>query len=571
MQIPVTASDSYSTIPFPSAANSPSTNYQSCRSSSSPQPQASTSAVPATTEQPYDLLVLGLPDTATRTRVETQIKLSLLLVQNSDRAAGRLTNRDGDLIPEAAERASRIGDWTYLRLPSFAAIKKKTKKNQVKCQILDEETLFMEANVVKGSGEIEEVLICENCRQREIKRSQRKRSSKAKSEGSNAGDDDAEQVNSDPRRILLFNCGEYVDFGTGEVTLPTRIACYCRHHGEKSGFKIQFILRDHLGNEVARTLSPRIFTTDDHKARPRSANTSRNNSSENLAAANGDASISPVQLNLKRKTPASRSGQSHPQEDKKSSSSKPYDATKRPRKRSSSISRSSQFAMTPLQSRSPNASYIALPDLVSPSQHHFSPSNGFTPMFNTNPSGDTSTPSSPGASVESFSSLMGSSATSYDTYEQPGDSMLLHSTLSSAIPLPQTQLPSTQPRISKLIPGSGPMMGGIEVTILGENFNPNLICVFGDSPAIPTQMWSANTLVCILPPSASPGPVMVSFKNQALDFDMGGSLQLFTYLDTTDRALLELALQVIGLKMSGRVEGVFPKILHISTSLILHL
>ncbi|KAG9010186.1 SPT3 Dosage dependent suppressor of Ty-induced promoter mutations-like protein [Tulasnella sp. JGI-2019a] len=133
------------------------------------------------------------------------------------------------------------------------------------------------------------------------------------------------------------------------------------------------------------------------------------------------------------------------------------------------------------------------------------------------------------------------------------------------------------PMIHRLIPSSGPMHGGIEVTILGANFRPSHECVFGDTLATSTQMWSENTIVCILPPSPSPGPVVVGFKGVPLvsnggngmeDVDgilglgMGGAgngsgtrgLQLFTYLDNSDRALMELALQVVGLKMTGRIE-----------------
>lgn len=102
------------------------------------------------------------------------------------------------------------------------------------------------------------------------------------------------------------------------------------------------------------------------------------------------------------------------------------------------------------------------------------------------------------------------------------------------------------------------MHGGIEVTLLGANFLPSHECVFGDSVATSTQMWSENTIVCILPPSPSPGPVVVSFKGVPLVADNGGGggvdemlgfgmgmrggggtrgLQLFTYLDNSDRAL----------------------------------
>lgn len=114
--------------------------------------------------------------------------------------------------------------------------------------------------------------------------------------------------------------------------------------------------------------------------------------------------------------------------------------------------------------------------------------------------------------------------------------------------------PPPPPRISRLIPGEGPVHGGIEVTVLGENFVRDLVCVFGDAPAVPTHFWSSNTLVCILPPSANPGPVVVGIKGVPLSVEEGTGLQLFTYKDDSDRSLLELALQVVGLKMTGRLE-----------------
>jgi hypothetical protein len=120
--------------------------------------------------------------------------------------------------------------------------------------------------------------------------------------------------------------------------------------------------------------------------------------------------------------------------------------------------------------------------------------------------------------------------------------------------LPQVAAPLPPPRISRLIPGEGPVHGGIEVTVLGENFVRDLVCVFGDSPAVPTHFWSSSTLVCILPPSATPGPVVVGIKGVPLRIEEGQSLQLFTYKDDSDRSLLELALQVVGLKMTGRLE-----------------
>lgn len=101
------------------------------------------------------------------------------------------------------------------------------------------------------------------------------------------------------------------------------------------------------------------------------------------------------------------------------------------------------------------------------------------------------------------------------------------------------------PQIHRLIPASGPTHGGIEVTVLGANFLPAHRCVFGDTVAASTQMWSESTLVCLLPPSATPGPVVVSFEGIPLGVIGGVSgtgadgrgLQLFNYLDNSDRAL----------------------------------
>lgn len=118
----------------------------------------------------------------------------------------------------------------------------------------------------------------------------------------------------------------------------------------------------------------------------------------------------------------------------------------------------------------------------------------------------------------------------------------------------QTNPPVAPPRINRVIPGEGPVHGGIEVTVLGDNFVRDLTCVFGDNAAVPTHYWSANTLVCVLPPSANPGPVVVGIKGVPLTPDQGAGLQLFTYKDTSDRSLLELALQVVGMQMTGRIE-----------------
>lgn len=88
-------------------------------------------------------------------------------------------------------------------------------------------------------------------------------------------------------KILVFNCNRVVDFASGDTIIPTRITCYCRHHNEKTGFCIAFVMRDHAGEVIASGLSPPIMITDDHKsAKARSAKRPR---SDSMSGPAGDA------------------------------------------------------------------------------------------------------------------------------------------------------------------------------------------------------------------------------------------------------------------------------------------
>jgi hypothetical protein len=111
--------------------------------------------------------------------------------------------------------------------------------------------------------------------------------------------------------------------------------------------------------------------------------------------------------------------------------------------------------------------------------------------------------------------------------------------------------PIPLPQLDRLVPAQGPTYGGIEVTLLGSGFYQGLTCLFGEHAAA-TVFWNPNTLVCILPPAAHTGPVVVSFKEHPVVVEQQ-DVAIFTYCDASDQALLELALQVIGLKMTGKL------------------
>ncbi|KAH7060281.1 hypothetical protein BKA57DRAFT_371404, partial [Linnemannia elongata] len=380
--------------------------------------------------------ITGVPSQGAKSRVETQIKLGIQLVNQNN---------------------ERIGAWTHIKLPEYMVAKEKNKsvnaKNVGTYQLFLIFFLYvlgpvavalLEAAVVCQSDKSKVIQTCTGCVLRERKRAQRKKNIGKKKAGAAATpvieDDEPEVMALEQRKILLFNCTEIAEFTSGELTLPTRITCYCRHHGEKQGFCIQFVLRDYANNVVAVGISPPIMITDDHKA---------------SKVKKPEAGAVPT---------------------KKSSTKKSADATNQ------------VVTLTP-----------------------------------------PSSPLSPGDEVESEVDM----GTPEDDDEE-------------------------EEEMSRLIPNQGPCFGGIEITVLGANFYAGLTAMFDSTPALPTQFWSPNTLICILPPRIQPGTTVVTFKEHpSITLPQAGDMNemmLFTYVDESDKALMELALQVVGLKMTGRLE-----------------
>lgn len=89
------------------------------------------------------------------------------------------------------------------------------------------------------------------------------------------------------RRVIVFNTQEVKEWqplsgvmdssgrpepvvpnGAMQIDAPMRIACYCRHHGEKMGFNVIFTIKDFQDQVVAQAMSNPIMITDDHKTHP---------------------------------------------------------------------------------------------------------------------------------------------------------------------------------------------------------------------------------------------------------------------------------------------------------------
>ncbi|CAH1756159.1 4067_t:CDS:10 [Entrophospora sp. SA101] len=174
--------------------------------------------------------ILGINQNGAKSRVETQIKLCLQLV---------------------TERGEKVTCWSHLQLPEYMVAKEKFKIKNSKnpsdhfSNVLQDHILNLEASVVCASDTTKKVLACLGCVQREF-----------------TDLDDEKIMQLEQNKILLFNCNQIVDFNSGDIILPTRITCYCRHHNEKVGFRI----KDHTNNIIATGMSPPIMITDDHKS-----------------------------------------------------------------------------------------------------------------------------------------------------------------------------------------------------------------------------------------------------------------------------------------------------------------
>ncbi|KAH7888695.1 hypothetical protein F5I97DRAFT_1804144 [Phlebopus sp. FC_14] len=521
------------------------------------------------------ILTPSIPESGTKSRVETQVRVTVDLAHASSSAGDPLLY-------------DRVGSWKWLKLPPGTSTKKRTRR-EGKIVPAPLDILHLTATVACASAPHNRVLSCGSCRNREAKRVARKLAARvrpARSDSDDPEDGSERQKGSkeDTTSIIQFNCPEVLDFSTGTAVLPVRLTCYCRHHREKVGFRVHFTMMDHAGRVVGTGTTPPIMITDDHKSTIKSTGVAFNP----LIEGELDWSkLPPASGSMDKGAPSKRKTGNRAGQAKKRV--KPYDATSRctsvkfTRETSvasfrSPVNSPSTQASTDPSTRSPTPSHSPQPLTAQPqnvtsdkmptyavdsdplagsfiTNGHINPSvlngapstavlaNGGTPpSTDCLPSPTEARPSpvaAPPQPPHVLSTLIPPQPMPF-TFFNPGS------------PPPLTSIPA--PKIHRLIPASGPTHGGIEVTILGENFHPavQFNCIFGDVTASSTQRWSDNTLLCVLPPRSAPGVVAVWFEG----FDKSNDTlpPLFTYTDESDRALMELALQVVGLKMTGKIE-----------------
>ncbi|KAF9903364.1 hypothetical protein EC991_003865 [Linnemannia zychae] len=216
--------------------------------------------------------ISGIPAENGKCRVETQLKIAL-----------HIKNAQNE----------NVKDWKQLRLPHALIAKEKhrmEKFNGRSKHIEDSEILTLDARLVCDHDMTKILECCDNCIGRERKRAHRRKESQKlpgplssipifgsinpKNGPLSLANEPIPPTPTDPieyqawerHRIMVFSSTEYVDISSGQCLLPTRITCYCRHHNEKVGFRIQFTAKDSTGAVVASVLSNAVMMMDDHKS-----------------------------------------------------------------------------------------------------------------------------------------------------------------------------------------------------------------------------------------------------------------------------------------------------------------
>lgn len=464
---------------------------------------------------PCSLKVLDLPPYS---RVETQIKLKF---EFSPAPLQHLLHVSQDLISKSK----------FCLQDPVEALPLLLRRNM----------LFMDTYVLTSDLK-RSCNVCPRCIKREQKRALRSKNGTSETSNANSPTSAAPSLlKNNPnswadesmiKKAIIFNCKEIVSFPAPSglandrsktLDFSARIICYCRHHKEQDGFKLLFVVKDFEGNVVAKHLSSPIMIMD----RKKNSTTNIKDSSSGLGEQLGSSSRMGI-----------------------SSEGNDLDSNVHPLSPNSiDDSTSEALANTDTNTDSNIArgykrKKLSFDDSFNASSNPMF-NGGFSPLSNS----DTNTSIH---NMNGKNSVMGSvnslgSAFPPQTYPQPIQRQRLQQQLS--LLLSTSQLPAIQ----KIIPSQGPIRGGIEVTLLGFNFRPGLIVKFGSKNALATHCWSESTIVTYLPPASQPGQVLVSFENLEESFTSSQQL-IFTYTDDTDRQLIELALQIVGLKMNGKLE-----------------
>lgn len=455
-----------------------------------------------------------------------------------------------------------------------------------------------------------EIKICQKCIRRESKRAGRKKVKNVEEDEYWRSFESDRIIVFNAAEIQEWHEPKPEDVNAYHVEFYIRIACYGRHHNDKKkGFQVIFTIVDHEGNYIAQQLSSPIVITDDHKTRD-----APQVDDEFLPDQPQNGTVSAPASNG-RPTPPPPSHEIQPLKRKQPTAVPPVAVTTpnqeisqppspiRPITTSSKKRRVGPLTMTPVEPIAPmppqqvsNAAPVAKPApsassaFVPSVQRHFSrPSNATQQQFNPPPiATDTATMAYTGGSPPSAdnndqtlftlpgnqglgffapTSANASRAQSPSQWQNTNGGNLLSPLIRSAVGSPFATAPAPAPapvanpmpaaeapvpvKLFKVIPHQGSVDGGFEVTVLGGGFSQGIVVMFGGRQATTTTYWGAESLVCLVPPSDTPGKVQVTFKNH----QVRGQPVYFEYIDTRSDELAKSALACLAQKMGKDVNS----------------
>lgn len=496
---------------------------------------------------PYKLNVDGIPSVS---RVETQIKVNVSI---SPPPPQYMIHLPTDSITK--QKLYLTHDITEYPI-------------EVRRQMLFLETFLLCSSTNKTT------YVCARCVKREQRRAARRKSGVS---------DNLLWCNNDNKRAIVFNSKQVLlmkehecNENSKNFSLMTRIVCYCRHHKEPEGFKVLMVLRDADDNILARTVTNSIVIMDKKTTSKGKSSDNRTSdgyvkdedsmtgqasdysNSESYVSMKAEDSSAPVRLSIPKGMPSPTSITEDSSENvhtdhgpvnpttpgffhSSAAASARTNGYKRPR---SSIDGTNKSERSLSNSSTSVTTALNVSSSISGPPHSL--------LQNKQPN-----------LLSQMGSVKPAAAGIAAPVQQqqaafPRPNVLVQQMGSSTT----NTVPESGPKpfIQRVIPAQGPIKGGIEVTLLGSNFKPNMIVKFGDNRALSTQCWSESTIVTYLPPTSKPGQVLVSVferedhGNEQLLGNMSNSRAIFTYVDDTDRQLIELALQIVGLKMNGKLE-----------------
>ncbi|KAI9301029.1 hypothetical protein BJ944DRAFT_272083 [Cunninghamella echinulata] len=497
----------------------------------------------------YEIRVLGIAEQGAKSRVETQIRLCLELVDSIH--GHKVTNKWSHIrLPDTMLTLKRRNNAilhnnsinnTATAMPISKKRSTSIHMNEPSLPKDESSVLYLHASVICESDVHRKVKMCHRCVWREWKRADRKKA------GKRLGNMlyDETMMEQERQRILLFNSDPLISFSEGECILPTRITCYSRHHDERLGFRIKFTLSDYQGKVVAKGDTPPVMITDDHKnlsklGDKRRRRKRRKSSTETIIKK--ETLPTPEEDSL---TTFEESNNSPPPPTPSHVSSLNNGNNINQQQQSSSSLFLNQDFITPtVTNNEENNSYYLDPSLfLSTHSSTTSTTNTSLQDFPLLIPSLWPSPSSPSfTSTTELSSPLSSSPSSPITSSHPSSFLISpelqqhyqqqqHSLQSlydieslTMLPPPITSYSNSStsssssssitPIIEKIIPDHAPMTGGTEITILGSNFQKGMTCYFGDQPALTTTYWSPSTLVCVVPPSNHQlGPVFITLGN----------------------------------------------------------